>query len=105
MASHARVVDGVANSQSPLHAQVFKSQAPRSYERSQNWLPLPTAWRGQGAGAGSLSGSGFGFPISSPTCINSMIFIKSTPPQNRQRIVLVSNSKKLVDDFVGKLTF
>ena len=36
-------------------------------------------------------------------CINW--FQNSTPPQNRQLIVLIGNSKQYVDDFVGELTF
>jgi len=32
-------------------------------------------------------------------------FRKSTPPQNRQLNILVSDSKQKVDDFVGELTF
>jgi hypothetical protein len=32
-------------------------------------------------------------------------FSKSNPPQNRQLIVLITDSKQLVDDFVGELTF
>ena len=40
--------------------------------------------------------------ISNNVLIN---FRKSTPPQKRQLVVLISNGKQLVDDFVGKLTF
>ena len=32
-------------------------------------------------------------------------FRKSTPPQNRQLFVSISNSKRSLDDFVGELTF
>ena len=32
-------------------------------------------------------------------------FRNTTPPQNRQLIVLISNSKQYVDDMVGGLTF
>ena len=32
-------------------------------------------------------------------------FTESTPPQNRQLNILISNSKQPVDDFVGELTF
>ena len=31
-------------------------------------------------------------------------FRKSPPPPNRQRDILMSNSKRYVDDFVGELT-
>ena len=31
-------------------------------------------------------------------------FIRSTPPQNRQLIVLISKEKQQVDDLVGELT-
>ena len=32
-------------------------------------------------------------------------FRKSNPPQNSERDVLISNSQKYVDDFVGGVTF
>ena len=32
-------------------------------------------------------------------------FKKSTPPHNRKLDIVISNSQKEVDDFVGKLTF
>ena len=32
-------------------------------------------------------------------------FRKSTPPQNRQLIVLIGKNEQRVDDFVGELTF
>ena len=48
----------------------------------------------------------------SPILFHSMYLLinlrKSTTPQNRQPIepnILISNSKQLVDDFVGELTF
>jgi hypothetical protein len=36
---------------------------------------------------------------------SSDAFRKSTPPQYRQLIVLISKSEQKVDDFVGELTF
>jgi hypothetical protein len=44
---HARDLEVVAKSQSPLKARVFKSQT-RTYVRCKNALPLPTVWRGGG---------------------------------------------------------
>ena len=32
-------------------------------------------------------------------------FRESTPPQNRQLTILIGNSKKEVDDFLGEFTF
>jgi len=32
-------------------------------------------------------------------------FRKSTSPQNRQVVILITDSKQQVDDFVGKLIF
>ena len=32
-------------------------------------------------------------------------FEKSTPPQNRQLNIPISNNKQLIDDFVGEFTF
>ena len=52
--------------------------------RSRRARPVPNVrlrWRGP---------SGFG---------------KSTPPQNRQLNILISNSKQQVDDVVGEVTF
>ena len=43
--------------------------------------------------------------VSSHTINRLNSFRKSTPPQNRQLIVLISNSKLSVFDFVGKSTF
>ena len=44
-------------------------------------------------------------PNLSDTMYLSMSFRKSTPPENRQLNVSISNSKQLVDDCVGKVTF
>ena len=44
-------------------------------------------------------------PLSSDTMYWLISFRESTPPQNRQVNIVVSNNKQQVDDFVGGLTF
>ena len=34
-----------------------------------------------------------------------MVLASQLPPQNRRRIVFISNGEQLVDDFVRKMTF
>ena len=46
-----------------------------------------------------------GLALSSDTMHLSVGLEKSTPPQNRQLIVLVRGSRQYVDDFVWELTF
>ena len=46
-----------------------------------------------------------GSGILSGTMYLSISFIKSTPPQNRQLDIMISNSKQVVDDLVVELTF
>ena len=43
--------------------------------------------------------------ILSDTMYSSISSRESTPPQNHQLNILISNSEKQVDDFVGELTF
>ena len=43
-------------------------------------------------------------PVLSDTMCSSIIFRKSTPPQDRQPSIYISDSKQSVDDFVGELT-
>ena len=44
-------------------------------------------------------------PTLSDTMYLLISFRKSTPPQNRQLNILIGNSKRSVDEFVGELTF
>ena len=48
---------------------------------------------------------GGGGTVLSQTMYSVNGFRKSTPTQNRQLFVLISNSEHDVDDFVGDLTF
>ena len=58
------------------------------------------------AGVPSLLGSGCRLAVVSFHRKYSLISLrKSTPPQNRQLNILISNSEQCVDDFVGGLTF
>ena len=43
--------------------------------------------------------------ISSDTLYLSVSFRESTPPQNRQLNISISDSEEQVDDFLGELTF
>ena len=43
--------------------------------------------------------------VSSDTMSLLISFRNSTPPQNRQIDILISNNKRWVDDFVEELTF
>ena len=43
--------------------------------------------------------------VLSDTTYSLISLRKSTPTQNRQLKILISNSKQLFDDFVGELTF
>jgi hypothetical protein len=48
---------------------------------------------------------GAGCVVVSHTIYQLNGFEKSTPPQDRQLIVLISNSKQYADDCMGELTF
>ena len=57
-------------------------------------------------GSSSSPGPHLGEPSLLSHAINqSNVFRKSTPPENRQLAVLISNSKQSVHDFVEELNF